>query len=73
MILADIAREKTLADQELSQSGGSLDTIILNSLKQNLSNQVTRCKMLHEALAQQKGQFRKILEGKYRKTDIRNV
>ena len=69
MILADITREKALVEQELepSQTGISLDRFMLNALKQKLSNQVTRCKMLHEALAQQKGQFQNILEGKYKK------
>ena len=69
MIIADIAREKALVERELeaSQSGINLDRFMLNSLKQKLSNQVTRCKMLHEALARQKGQFQNILEGKYKK------
>ena len=65
MILDDITREKALVEQEIELSQtGSFDRMMLNSLKQKLSNQVTRCKMLHEALAQQKGQFVKILQGK---------
>ena len=71
MILDDIAREKALIEKEVELSQpGSFDQIIINSLKQKLNNQVTRCKMLHEALAQQKGQFQTILKGKfiYRKT-----
>ena len=70
MILEDIAREKALVKKELEFSQpGSFDQIMVNSLKQKLNNQVTRCNMLHEALAQQKGQFQTILEGKliYRK------
>ena len=66
IILDDIAREKDLVEKELKLSQpGSFDQIMLNSLKHKLSNQVTRCNMLHEALAQQKGQFQTILEGKF--------
>ena len=64
MILNDIAHEKALVEKELKLSHpGCFDQILLNSLKQKLNNQVTRCNMLHEALAQQKGQFETILEG----------
>ena len=68
--LDDIAREKALVEKELELSQpGSFDQIMLSSLKQKLSNQVTRCNMLDKALALQKGQFQTILEGKliYRK------
>ena len=64
--LDDIARKKALVEKELELSQpGSFDWIMLNSLKQKLSNQVTRCNMLHEALARQKGQFQTILAGKF--------
>ena len=66
MILDDIAREKALVEKELELSQpGSFDRIMLNSLMQKLSNQVTRCNMLHEALIRQKGQFQTILEGMF--------
>ena len=66
MILDDIAREKSLVEREIETSQSeNFDQILLNSLKQKLSNQVTRCKMLHEALAQQKTQFQNILQGKF--------
>ena len=66
MILDDIAHEKALVEKELKLSHpGCFDQILLNSLKQKLNNQVTRCNMLHEALAQQKGQFQTILKGKF--------
>ena len=65
MILDDIARKKSLVEQEIETSQTeSFDQILLNSLKQNLNNQVTRCKMLHEALARQKTQFQNILQSK---------
>ena len=64
MILNDIACEKALIEKELELSQPrSFDQIMVNSLKQKLSNQVTRCNMLHEALERQKGQFQTILEG----------
>jgi len=63
MILDDIARRKSLVEQEIeTPQTESFDQILLNSLKQNLNNQVTRCKMLHEALARQKTQFQNILQ-----------
>ena len=65
MILDDIARRKSLVEQDIETSQTeSFDQILLNSLKQNLNNQVTRCKMLHEALARQKTQFQNILQSK---------
>ena len=65
MILDDIARAKTMVEQDMETSQtGSFDQIRLNALKQKLSNQVTRCKMLHEALARQKAQFQNILQSK---------
>ena len=65
MILDDIARKKSLVEQEIETSQTeSFDQILLISLKQNLNNQVTRCKMLHEALARQKTQFQNILQSK---------
>ena len=75
MILKDIAREKALVKTELElRQPGSFDQIMINSLKQKLSYQVTRCNMLHKALAQQKGQFQTILEGKLKsKTISRNI
>jgi len=64
MILANIAQEKALVEEELvhSMPGSDLDRIMFNSAKQQLSNQVIRCNMLHEALTQQKGQFKQILD-----------
>jgi len=63
MILDDIAREKSLVEQEIKISqSDSFDQILLDSLNQKLSNQVTRCKMLHEALARQRTQFQNILD-----------
>ena len=65
MILDDIARRKSLVEQEIeTPQTESFDQILLNSLKQNLNNQVTRCKMLHEALARQRTQFQNILDSK---------
>ena len=65
MILDDIAREKSLVEREIETSQSeNFDQILLNSLKQKLSNQVTRCKMLHEALAHQKTQFKNIFQSK---------
>jgi len=65
MILDDIAREKSLVEQEIKISqSDSFDQILLDSLNQKLSNQVTRCKMLHEALARQRTQFQNILDSK---------
>jgi len=64
MILADIAREKALVEAEIEQSqpGSDFERILFCSIKQQLSDQVTRCNTLHQALTQQKGQFHKILE-----------
>ena len=67
MILDDIAREKALVEQEIENSQlGRCDNLMLNSLKQKLNTQVTRSKMLQEALVRQKAQFQTILQSKLR-------
>ena len=67
MLLDDNMRAKSLAHP------GSIDHIMITSLKQKLSNQVSRCRMLHEALARQKAEFQTTLQSKWCLTVSDNI